>query len=71
MQMDTNKELSIRHKQLTLSAKDFADELIRHNVIEKNLNTPTQMLKKHRENNKAVRDILLQRGVRPKSLLGR
>jgi DNA-damage-inducible protein D len=68
MRNDIIGELSITHKQLTLITKDFANELTRHNVIEKNLNTPTQMLKEHRENNKALRDILLQRGVRPEAL---
>ncbi|GAA3971587.1 DNA damage-inducible protein D [Mucilaginibacter dorajii] len=53
---------------LTIKAKDFANELTSHNVIEKDLNNNTQISKEHIDNNKAVRDILLQRGVRPESL---
>jgi DNA-damage-inducible protein D len=50
-----------------LKAKDFANELTSHHVIEKDLNNNTQISKEHVDNNKAVRDILLQRGVRPES----
>jgi DNA-damage-inducible protein D len=53
---------------LTIKAKDFANELTSHNVIEKDLNNNTQISKEHVDNNKAVRDILIQRGVRPETL---
>jgi DNA-damage-inducible protein D len=53
---------------LTIKAKDFANELTSHNVIEKDLNKQTQISQEHIDNNKAVRDILLQRGVRPEAL---
>jgi len=53
---------------LTIKAKDFANELTSHNVIEKDLNKQTQISQEHVDNNKAVRDILLKRGVRPESL---
>ncbi len=53
---------------LTIKAKDFANELTSHNVIEKDLNKQTQISQEHVDNNKAVRDILLQRGVKPESL---
>ncbi|MGZ3872809.1 MAG: DNA damage-inducible protein D [Mucilaginibacter sp.] len=53
---------------LTIKAKDFANELTSHNVIEKDLNKPIQISQEHVDNNKAVRDILLQRGVRPEAL---
>lgn len=53
---------------LTIKAKDFANELTSHNVIEKDLNNNTQISKEHVDNNKAVRDILLQRGVKPEAL---
>jgi DNA-damage-inducible protein D len=53
---------------LTIKAKDFANELTSHNVIEKDLNNNTQISKEHIDNNQAVRDILLQRGVRPEAL---
>ena len=53
---------------LTIKAKDFANELTSHNVIDKDLNKQTQISQEHIDNNKAVRDILLQRGVRPEAL---
>ncbi|TSD64559.1 DNA damage-inducible protein D [Inquilinus sp. KBS0705] len=53
---------------LTIKAKDFANELTSHNVIEKDLNKETQISQEHIDNNKAVRNILLQRGVKPEAL---
>jgi DNA-damage-inducible protein D len=53
---------------LTIKAKDFANELTSHNVIEKDLDTNAKISGEHVENNKAVRNILLQRGVKPESL---
>ena len=53
---------------LTIKAKDFANELTSHNVIEKDLNKDVQISKEHVDNNKAVRDILLQRGIKPENL---
>jgi DNA-damage-inducible protein D len=49
---------------ITIKAKEFANELTSHNVIEKNLNSPTQIVKEFRENRKAVRGVLLQRAVK-------
>ena len=53
---------------LTIKAKDFANELTSHNVIEKDLIGQQSISKEHVDNNKAVRDILLQRGVKPEAL---
>ncbi|MEB0248764.1 hypothetical protein QN344_01395, partial [Mucilaginibacter sp. 5B2] len=53
---------------LTIKAKDFANELTSHNVIEKDLNKQAQISQEHVDNNKAVRDILLKRGVKPEAL---
>ena len=53
---------------LTIKAKDFANELTSHNVIEKDLNNEQNISKEHIDNNKAVREILLKRGVRPEAL---
>jgi len=53
---------------LTIKAKDFANELTSHNVIEKDLGQQDQISKEHIDNNKAVREILLKRGVRPEAL---
>ena len=53
---------------LTIKAKDFATELTSHNVVEKELKGQEQVSKEHIDNNKAVRDMLKQRGVKPESL---
>jgi len=53
---------------LTIKAKEFANELTSHNVIEKDLGEQDQISKEHVDNNKAVREILLKRGVRPEAL---
>ncbi|HEY8780997.1 MAG TPA: hypothetical protein VIM16_05215 [Mucilaginibacter sp.] len=65
MKRDIKDKLFARRKQLTLKAKDFANELTSHNIIEKNLNTPAQILKERAENKKAVRDILIKRRGKP------
>ncbi len=53
---------------LTIKAKDFATELTGHNVIDKDLKGEKPITKEHIENNKAVRKILLERGVKPENL---
>jgi DNA-damage-inducible protein D len=58
----------MKNTTLIKSANDFVDELTSHNVIEKDLNNNIQISKEYIDNNKAVRDILLQRGIKPESL---
>jgi len=53
---------------LTIKAKDFATELTSHNVEEKDLKGLSNISDEHIENNKAVRKILLERGVKPENL---
>lgn len=53
---------------LTIKAKDFATELTSHNVVEKDLKGEHSISNEHIENNKAVRNILLERGVKPEAL---
>lgn len=53
---------------LTIKAKDFAAELTRHNVIDKDLNGQQRISGEHVANNKAVRKILGERGVKPELL---
>lgn len=53
---------------LTIKAKDFATELTSHNVSEKDLSGENRISNEHIENNKAVRKILLERGVKPEAL---
>lgn len=53
---------------LTIKAKDFATELTSHNVIEKDLHGANFISQEHVDNNKAVRKILHERGVKPEQL---
>ncbi|MCF3110896.1 DNA damage-inducible protein D [Niabella sp. CC-SYL272] len=53
---------------LTIKAKDFATELTSHNVMEKDLQGNQQISKEHVDNNKAVRDMLGERGIKPETL---
>ncbi len=53
---------------LTIKAKDFATELTSHNTLEKDLKGESQISNEHVENNKAVRKMLIQRGVKPEQL---
>lgn len=53
---------------LTIKAKDFATELTSHNVVDKDLHGEAPITKEHVDNNKAVRKILLSRGVEPEQL---
>ncbi|MBA3662680.1 MAG: DNA damage-inducible protein D [Bacteroidetes bacterium] len=63
-----NRPLADFLPTLTIKAKDFATELTSHNVVEKNLQGETTIGNEHVENNKAVREILIERGVKPESL---
>ena len=53
---------------LTIKAKDFANELTSHNVIEKDLKGEFPVTKEHIDNNLAVRKMLKGRGVQPEAL---
>lgn len=53
---------------ITIKAKDFATEITVFNTKEKNLSTESQISKEHIVNNKGVRDILLNRGIKPEDL---
>ncbi len=53
---------------LLIKAKDFATELTSHNVVDKDLTGDRAITTEHIENNTAVRNILLKRGVEPENL---
>lgn len=53
---------------LTIKAKDFATELTSHNVIEKDIKGGRRISKEHVDNNMAVRQMLIKRGVKPEEL---
>lgn len=68
LQVPANKPLADFLPTLTIKAKDFAIELTSHNVIDKDLKGAAAISKEHVENNRAVRDILIERGVKPEAL---
>ncbi len=53
---------------ITIKAKDFANEITVFNTKEKNLRTERQISAEHITNNRSVRKILLQRGIKPEEL---
>lgn len=63
-----NRPLADFLPTLTIKAKDFAIELTSHNVIDKELNGEIKISDEHIENNKAVRKMLGNRGVKPEEL---
>ncbi len=68
--------LNIPHKRaladylptITIKAKDFATEITIFNTREKDLRNEYQISSEHITNNKSVRKILLERGIRPENL---
>jgi DNA-damage-inducible protein D len=63
-----NRPLADFLPTLTIKAKDFATELTSHNVLEKDLKGIRDISNEHVDNNKAVRKMLVERGVKPESL---
>lgn len=53
---------------ITIKAKDFATEITVFNTKGKNLRTERQISAEHITNNRSVRKILLQRGIKPEEL---
>lgn len=53
---------------ITIKAKDFATEITIFNTREKALNTEGSISAEHITNNKSVRKILLERGIKPENL---
>ena len=53
---------------IVLKAKDFAAEITIHNARENNLSSEPKISHEHVTNNQAVRNTLLDRGIRPESL---
>ncbi len=63
-----NRPLADFLPTLTIKAKDFATELTSHNVAEKDLKGEQKISKEHIDNNLAVRNMLIKRGVKPEQL---
>jgi DNA-damage-inducible protein D len=53
---------------LTIAAKNLATEMTNHNVTQDNLYSEEVIADEHIQNNKGVRKILGQRGIKPESL---
>jgi hypothetical protein len=53
---------------IILKAKDFATEITIHNAREHQMATESEISREHVNNNDAVRQTLLNRGIRPESL---
>lgn len=63
-----NRPLADFLPTLTIMSKGIATELTSHNVLEKDLNGQKAISKEHVDNNKAVRKMLQERGVKPEEL---
>lgn len=68
LQVPDGKPLADFLPTLAIKAKDFANELTSHNVEVKDLKGLNPISDEHIENNKAVRKMLLERGVKPETL---
>jgi len=53
---------------ITIKAKDFATEITVFNTKDKNLRTGGQITAEHIKNNTSVRQVLLNRGIKPENL---
>ena len=53
---------------ITIKAKDFATEITIFNISDKNLITENTISNEHIKNNKGVRKLLLERGIKPEEL---
>lgn len=63
-----NRPLADFAPTIILKAKDFATEITIHNARANNMRSEPQISREHVTNNAAVRDTLLNRGIRPESL---
>jgi DNA-damage-inducible protein D len=53
---------------VTITAKNLATEITNHNVKQNNLQGELAISKEHIQNNSSVRNILVERGIRPEDL---
>lgn len=63
-----NRPLADFAPTIILKAKDFATEITIHNARENQMQSEPQISREHITNNQAVRDTLINRGIRPESL---
>jgi DNA-damage-inducible protein D len=67
-QVPDNRPLADFAPTIILKAKDFATEITIHNARTQQMTQEPEISSEHVTNNKAVRDTLLNRGIRPESL---
>lgn len=67
-QVPASRPLADFAPTIILKAKDFATEITIHNAREKNMQREEQISSEHVTNNQAVRQTLLNRGIRPENL---
>ena len=63
-----NRPLADFLPTISIKAKDFAAEMTSVNVQQKDLHGQEQITREHVDNNTAVRNMLLQRGIVPEQL---
>jgi len=68
MGIPQNRPLADFLPTITIKAKDFATEITVFNTKEKGLNTERKISTEHIVNNRSVRKILLERGIKPENL---
>ena len=64
----TNRPLADFLPTITIKAKDFATEITIFNIRDKDIQKGNRIAWEHIRNNKAVRKLLLERGIRPEEL---
>ncbi|WP_339934619.1 DNA damage-inducible protein D [Vreelandella glaciei] len=67
-QVPDNRPLADFAPTIILKAKDFATEITIHNAREQSMSREPQISQEHVTNNQAVRQTLIDRGIRPESL---
>lgn len=67
-QVPSSRPLADFAPTIILKAKDFATEITIHNAREQEMNREQAISQEHVTNNRAVRQTLLDRGIRPESL---
>jgi DNA-damage-inducible protein D len=68
LNLPDNRPLADFLPTITIKAKDLATELTSHNVVDKDLHGTQSITIEHVDNNRAVRKMLIDRGVTPEAL---
>ena len=63
-----NRPLADFLPTLTIAAKNLATEMTNHNVDDKDLMGEASITREHVQNNRSVREMLADRGIRPEEL---